>query len=633
MTTDTTQVPGSPLPRDETALPVGLEADADAGVRAPSRRGRMARRFLAAFLAGLLAVMAIGAGALYAYDRQYAGRILPGIRVGSVELSGLSPDQARAALAAAYAGAADGQVVIHAPSGDVSVSYADIDRHVDVDQLVGDAMAIGQGGSPIERVIGNAKTALRGVTLQPRIVFDGSKLDARIDAVATEQEVAARNAGVKIVKTGFTIVSGENGKQADRATPFDEASAQLASLDAPNRIEVTVPVATVEPAITTAEANSARDAAVKITKDIVLTDGKDNWKIESARVRNWIRFSPTIYGGYTPVLRLTAINKSIKNLAKDVDRDPTSASFLVSKGNHVVGVTASHDGRRLDVDTTAGAVAAALEARAAGTVSSTVRAAVNVTRPRLTSDEAQKAAPLMKKISTWTTYFPISERNNFGANIWLPAKFIDGTVVAPGETFDFWRAVGPISRSRGFGLGGAIINGHTEPQGALAGGICSCSTTLFNAALRAGFQMEARRNHFYYIDRYPLGLDATVFISASGSTQTMSWVNDTKYPVLIRGIRYHVGSRGFVRFDLYSVPNHRKVVISAPTVRDVTHATTVVQYTSSLRKGVRQQIEFPADGKNVWRTVTVYENGRVIHRTTYYSHYSRITGIILVGTG
>ena len=68
--------------------------------------------------------------------------------------------------------------------------------------------------------------------------------------------------------------------------------------------------------------------------------------------------------------------------------------------------------------------------------------------------------------------------------------------------------------------GGAIINGRTEPQGALAGGICSCSTTLFNAALRAGFEMGARRNHYYYIDRYPLGLDATVFISGSGSVQT-----------------------------------------------------------------------------------------------------------------
>ncbi|HET7026827.1 MAG TPA: VanW family protein, partial [Candidatus Limnocylindrales bacterium] len=164
-----------------------------------------------------------------------------------------------------------------------------------------------------------------------------------------------------------------------------------------------------------------------------------------------------------------------------------------------------------------------------------------------------------------------------------------------------------------------------------AGGICSCSTTLFNAALRAGFEMHARKNHFYYIDRYPLGLDATVFISASGATQTMSWRNDTKYPVLIRGYRIRKGSTGYVRFDLYSVPTGRKVVIGAPVVRNVRPASDTVQYTTALAPGAQKRIEYPVDGKDVWRTVTVYQNGAVIHRYTYYSHYSRITGVVQIG--
>ena len=237
----------------------------------------------------------------------------------------------------------------------------------------------------------------------------------------------------------------------------------------------------------------------------------------------------------------------------------------------------------------------------------------------------------MTKISSWTTYFPISERNHFGANIWIPAMDIDGTVVAPGEKFDFWNAVGPITRARGYGDGGAIINGKTEPQGALAGGICSNSTTLFNAVLRAGFEMGARRNHYYFIDRYPAGLDATVFKSGSGSVQTMSWTNDTDYPVLIRGYKIKSGSKGYVRYDIYSVPNGRKVVISNPTIKNVRQATDTVQYTSSLAPGASKRIEYPVDGKDVWRTVTVYQGGKIIHQKTYYSHYSRITGVTLVG--
>jgi vancomycin resistance protein YoaR len=239
----------------------------------------------------------------------------------------------------------------------------------------------------------------------------------------------------------------------------------------------------------------------------------------------------------------------------------------------------------------------------------------------------------MRRISTWTTYFPISEKNGFGANIWIPAEDIDGYVVGPGEWFDFWKAVGPVTRERGYRSGGAIINGRTEPQGALAGGICSCSTTLFNAALRAGFEMGDRRNHYYYIDRYPIGLDATVFKSSSGSVQTMSWRNDTKYPVLIRGIGTRDGSAGYVRFDLYSVPTGRQVSFSKPVIKNGRYASDSVQYTSSMPAGTSKRIEYPVDGKDVWVTRTVRDrNGNVVHQETYYSHYARITGVVLVGT-
>jgi vancomycin resistance protein YoaR len=190
-----------------------------------------------------------------------------------------------------------------------------------------------------------------------------------------------------------------------------------------------------------------------------------------------------------------------------------------------------------------------------------------------------------------------------------------------------------VTRSKGYRDGGAIINGKTEPLGALAGGICSCSTTLFNAALRAGYKMGARRNHYYYIDRYPVGLDATVFISGGGSKQTMSFVNDTKYPVLIRGINTRKGSIGYVTFRLYSVPVGRKVVIGNPTIKNRRTAHDTVQYTSSLRAGQSRRLEFPTNGFDVWRTVTVYENGKVLRKRTYFSHYATITGIVLRGKG
>jgi vancomycin resistance protein YoaR len=595
----------------------------------PSRRFR----FLAAFGIGLAAVLILGGGVLLAYDRQFEGRILPGVHVGSVDLSGLSPADASTRLSAAYADLGSGQLVLSGGSSQSTVSYASLDRHLDVDGLVADAAAVGHAGSPLDRIIGNAKTALRGVLLAPRVVFDEAKLAAAVEAAARPLERDPVDATVVAAKTGFQTSPSAEGQSADADAAIALATAQLSALDAPSRTEVAIPVAVREPSLTTDEAIAGKAAADLVAKDLKITDGDNSWTIKGTTIEKWIKVTPTVDGRYIPILQIANVKSGLAPIAEKILQKPIDAAFLVAKSGTAFGVTAARNGRALDLDTTMTRVMEALSSRATNADVPAVAAVVVVTKPKLSTEEAQKVAPLMKRISTWTTYFPISERNHFGANIWLPAQFINGTVVPPGGTFDFWRVVGPITTARGFGKGGAIINGQTDPQGAIGGGICSCSTTMFNAALRAGMEMHARRNHFYYIDRYPLGLDATVFISSGGAKQTMSWRNDTPYPVLIRGIRTRSGSRGYVRFDIYSVPNGRRVVIGAPTVRNVSRAWDTRVETSTLPKGSTKRIESPVDGKDVWRTVSVYQDGKLIRQHTYYSHYSRITGVVLVGTG
>jgi vancomycin resistance protein YoaR len=248
------------------------------------------------------------------------------------------------------------------------------------------------------------------------------------------------------------------------------------------------------------------------------------------------------------------------------------------------------------------------------------------TDPALTTAVAVQSAPLMRQISTWVTYYIPGPHNGNAANITIPAMAISGTIVAPGQTFSFWKSVGEVSLAKGYKLGGAIIGGHSVEGKTIGGGICSTSTTLFNAALRAGFQMGARKNHYYYITRYPKGLDATVFIS--GSTQDMTWTNDSPYPVLIKA----TARPGVVRFTLYSVPTGRYVTISRPIVKNYQPSTTIIQKTTTLRHGVRQQVEYEAAGFDAWVTVTVHDKtGKVLGARTYYSHYSRVVGVILVG--
>ncbi len=601
---------------------------------APPRRGRRrsVTRFLIAFMFGLLAVLTVSAGALAAYESSNVGRILPGVHVGSVDLSGLTPAAAAARLRTEYASFGDGALVLSAAGVERTVSYADLGRRVDADGIVALAMGVGREGPVIDRIASNVRMFVRGTEITPFAILERAALHHEIAALAAQVALAPSDATVTLGAAGFELTPGADGRIADVDSTVAAANDLLlvATPSTSNRAEL--PISIIEPDVTTAEATAAREAALRIASDTVLTVADEEWTIDAAQIRAWISFEKTADGGFGPVVAREAIEAGLAPIAAKVAIAPVSATYLLSGNKQVVGVTNARNGRALDVPGTVESVITLVNDRVDGLSISRLPLTVTTIEPELTTAEATRTAPLMKPISEWKTYFPIGIKNGQGANIWIPAREIDGYVVLPGQTFDFWKAIGPITRAAGYKDGGAIINGKTEPQGALAGGICSCSTTLFNAALRAGLEMGARRNHYYYISRYPLGLDATVFQSGSGSVQTMSFTNDTAYPLLIRGTGWSVGSKGYVKFVIWSVPTGRTISFSTPIVKNIRPATDTTVYTTDLAPGVRERLEYPVDGKDVWVTRTVTDaSGAVIHQETYYSHYARITGVLRIG--
>src|SRR5918995_2219337 len=115
------------------------------GVAVPdARRASPRLRFAVAFIVGLLVATVAGVGALYAYDQQYIGRVLPGVRVGPVDLSGLAPAVAADRLREAYGSLGEGEITLTTPAGDTTISYADFGRGPDIEAMVADALAVGR---------------------------------------------------------------------------------------------------------------------------------------------------------------------------------------------------------------------------------------------------------------------------------------------------------------------------------------------------------------------------------------------------------------------------------------------------------------------------------------------------------
>src|SRR6187402_884592 len=108
------------------------------------RRPRAAVRFGVAFLVGIILALAVGVGALYAYDQQYHGRILPGVRVAQIDLAGMTREQAIDRVAAEYGWVSDGAIQINTPDGPLQVPYRLIQRRVDAEALVDAALGVGR---------------------------------------------------------------------------------------------------------------------------------------------------------------------------------------------------------------------------------------------------------------------------------------------------------------------------------------------------------------------------------------------------------------------------------------------------------------------------------------------------------
>ena len=141
----------------------------------------------------------------------------------------------------------------------------------------------------------------------------------------------------------------------------------------------------------------------------------------------------------------------------------------------------------------------------------------------------------------------------------------------------------------------------------------------------------ARKNHNEFINRYPPGLDATVWIVGTVK-QTMSFKNDTKYPILISRTITYAGNKRWLTFKIWSVPNGRTYKISNLVIRPGPRAIDTVVRDPTKPVGYSYRNNFPADGAKVWVTVTIYDHGKLHWTKRYYSNYPAVNGVLVKGT-
>jgi vancomycin resistance protein YoaR len=583
------------------------------------------RHFWISFFSTLVLGALVVVGASVAVDVTHAGRIMPGVRIAGIDVGGLDRAGAEARLRAELPPLGGGGVTVTVDETDIWLPNEQLARDYDIGAMVDAAFGSARSGDVVSDGLQRLRTLTTvtdmGISLK---AVDTDAVDRAVAGIVDRFTVEPTSAEVRRKGTRFLLERATTGARLDADELRSALTAALASAS-PGDIRVEVSTDSVEASLTTAAArNAVRGARAMAARPLVLRADGQKFTLRPAQLARLVEFG-VVDGEFAPTVDEDGLRELVRPLRWKVAQDPRDAWFATD-GGRIVAVIPARDGVELNVRRSVAEIGEALRARASGG-RGPVALVLAPVAPQTPTDEADADIPRLELLGTWTTYYVPGENNAWNANIHIPAWDLDGHVVSPGEWFSFWNDIGPVTVERGYGYGGVIIGGRSLPTGALAGGICSTSTTLFNAAMRAGLDIGQRVNHSYYIDRYPVGLDATV-LKTSRSTTDMTFRNDTANPIVIRS---YTGN-GWVRFDLWGVSDGRTVTLSAPITSNHVAAIDTVVVNPDLAPGTAVRVEFPHNGFTAVVTRTVRSgSGAILHADVWQSYYRVVNGITEVG--
>ena len=115
-------------------------------------------------------------------------------------------------------------------------------------------------------------------------------------------------------------------------------------------------------------------------------------------------------------------------------------------------------------------------------------------------------------------------------NVEYAASLIDGTIIDPGEVFDFTEIVGEQNEENGWMAAGSFEDGRAVDT--YGGGICQVSTTLYLAVLEAELEVVERYPHSMEVTYVEPGLDAAI----SEGVKNFRFKNNTENPIYVNAI-------------------------------------------------------------------------------------------------
>lgn len=576
---------------------------------------RIPRRLL--LQAAAVPVAGLAGGSMFGVLRSQAGRYaLPGTFIGSVDISGLSMQEANALVAAQWEDYLRNPVVF------------DYEEHVwtptatDIGLIVEREKAIRAAFDRERRRMWYWFLGLNSRNqVELPIFLNAAVALGFLDAIAKQIDRPAANSVLERQADQVRVVPGSDGKQLDR-----EATLNLLKLpsDPPQRQLVNLPVVTLVPPITLQMAEETKVIFDKlVTQGLRFELAGNGWEVPGNALTSWLQIYQDPDEGRMAVTGdPKMLQEWLEHVADEATRPPTNARFTV-RDEKVHLNSPAEQGYQTDSDVLLATAQAAIEQ--------------GITALYLPA-EVQEPAYTAQNMHTWGFENVIAEGVSLFAgspverahNIAHAASKLHGFVIPPGETFSFLNVLGPITRDDGYQSSLIIFGDQTVPG--VGGGVCQVSTTMFRAAFWAGLPITERNQHSYRVGYYerdgsPPGFDAAVYDPGVD----LKFINDSEHPILIQT---HVDEKSMeLKFVLHGHSTNRSVrMLPAVAKNWVEHGPPLPDKEDpDLPLGERLQIEWAVDGvyAEIHREIVV---DGVSHFDQFRSRYRPNREGWLVGT-
>lgn len=245
--------------------------------------------------------------------------------------------------------------------------------------------------------------------------------------------------------------------------------------------------------------------------------------------------------------------------------------------------------------------------------------------PTITKEYNEK---LTQKISHFSTNVADSTGGR-KHNVKLALEKFNGFILEPNQQVSFNNITGAHTIENGYKSATIIYNGEfTEGIG---GGICQASTTLYNALLLSGVQIDEVHRHSLPVFYVPFALDAMV----SEHTADLKFTNTTEYPMYI----HTYSDKNSVTVDIYSHSPEYKYKTRSETIETINAgADKIIQDTEGkysnkvLFKGEYFRLSQPKDGYEAKAYLQKYLNNELISEEEIrHEIYQPQKGVVVEG--